>query len=281
MSVQSPSSNGPKGGGGSKPLSCWTNQADKVAWILNTTGVAFLDLIELVPIGGQQKVIVDDMAVITEAVGTMGMAAGPAAAPDDLTDTAAGMQQQLIIKPEYKDAPVQDSLGLPLSPIGFFTHELGFVNQTIPISTQRAGMTSGFIYLPHGDTDIDLVNAWLDRCDQVGTSVLLDVRFDATIFGARGGPKPSPAVVKKALAATKAKVAALMHHQSVFAWYIADEPDGAHWDPAITSQVYQTVKQTDTKGRPVALCVDTTPSLPGSWQQFVPFTDIIMPDICE
>ena len=69
------------------------------------------------------------------------------------------------------------------------------------------------------------------------------------------------------------------HHQSVFAWYIADEPDGAHWDPNITSQVYQTVKHADTKGRPVALCLDTTPSVPGSWQQFVPYTDIIMPDI--
>ena len=39
------------------------------------------------------------------------------------------------------------------------------------------------------------------------------------------------------------------------------------------------VKQTDTQARPVALCVDTTPALPGSWQQFVPYTDIIMPDI--
>ena len=54
--------------------------------------------------------------------------------------------------------------------------------------------------------------------DAVGTSVLLDVRFDATIFG-RGGPKPSVAVVEKALAATKAKVNSLMHHESVFAWY--------------------------------------------------------------
>ena len=63
--------------------------------------------------------------------------------------------------------------------------------------------------------------------------------------------------------------------------YIADEPDGAHWDPNITSMVYNTVKETDTRRRPVALCVDTTPSSPGSWQQFVPYTDIIMPDICE
>ena len=85
--------------------------------------------------------------------------------------------------------------------------------------------------------------------------------------------------MKQALADTKAKVAAVMHHRSVFAWYIADEPDGAHWDPIITSQVYETVKQTDTRHRPVALCLDTTPQRPGSWEQFVPFTDIIMPDI--
>ena len=45
--------------------------------------------------------------------------------------------------------------------------------------------------------------------------------------------------------------------------------------------VYRTVKETDARQRPVALCVDTTPSIPGSWQQFVPYTDIIMPDICE
>lgn len=191
-----------------KEVSCWTNQDDKVAWILNTTGMAFLDLIQLVPMGeavdeSQLSMDVDDPV------------SGVAFANDvgDIESTESSTRVPMT-KLEYKDAPVQDSLGLPLSPIGFFTHELGFVNQTIPISTQRAGMTSGFIYLPHGDTDIDVVNAWLDRCDAVGTSVLLDIRFDATIFGARSGPKPSPAVVEKALAATKAKVAALMHHQA-------------------------------------------------------------------
>jgi hypothetical protein len=199
-----------------KTRSCWTNQGDKVSWQLNTTGVAWIDLLELVPKGGGSQLVEAGISYYTDRT-DMHAVVAPDHHEGAFVEVGTG----------DKAAPVHDSLGLPLSPIGFFTHELGLVNRTVPISTQRAGMTSGFIYLPHGDLDLDVVNTWLDRCDAVGTSVLLDVRFDATIFGSRGGPKP--AVVQKALAATKAKVAALMHHESVFAWYIADEPDGAHW----------------------------------------------------
>jgi hypothetical protein len=62
--------------------------------------------------------------------------------------------------------------------------------------------------------------------------------------------------------------------------YIADEPDGAHWNPNITAKVYEAVKAADTVGnRPVALCLDTTIDIPGSWEAYLPYTDIIMPDI--
>jgi hypothetical protein len=76
-------------------------------------------------------------------------------------------------------------------------------------------MTSGFLYLPHGDTDIAAVSAWLDRCDAVGTTVLLDVRFDATT----ATPPLDPAKIAAAIEGIQSKVAALMHHPSIFAWY--------------------------------------------------------------
>ena len=251
---------------GAKKWSCYTG-TPKVAWELVTAGVAWVDLLELVPANHT-------------AANTRRESTGPALPA--VRGEVSTSQLEEVGPTRVRsggNAPVQDTLGLPLSPIGFFSHELGDPNRSVPVSTQRGGMTSGYIYLPHGDANISNVNAWLDRCDAVGTSVLLDVRFDATIFGGRGGPKPSAATVKAALDATKAKVAALMHHDSVFGWYIADEPDGAHWDPNITAQVYQAVKETDSKGRPVALCVDTTPSMEGNWKPFVPWTDIIMPDI--
>ena len=184
---------------GGKKQGCYREY--KVAWQLETAGVMFLDLLELVQANltsaVEQQDIVAAVELDTRAVSTPGTATH-----------------------SHGRAPVQDSLGLPLSPMGFFSHQ----QDTVPISTHRAGMSSGYRILPRGNQrngayrNITAVQAWLDRCDAVGVNVLLDLRYDATIFG---HSHPSPSQVAAALEVTKANVAALMHHDSIFGWYIA------------------------------------------------------------
>jgi hypothetical protein len=187
-SLQTPS--GPSGG-------CYTESTFKVMWTLQTPGVAFLDLMELVSADSQPP--------------------PPPLPTPELAEPRAQQPAERYAQPTNSDVskPLLDSLGLPLSPIGFFSHELGSPDLTVPVSTHRKGMTSGFLYLPHGDTDIAAVSAWLDRCDAVGTTVLLDVRFDATT----ATPPLDPAKIAAAIEGIQSKVAALMHHPSIFAWY--------------------------------------------------------------
>ena len=157
---------------GDEKWSCYVG-TPKVAWELVTPGVAFLDLLELVPLADGSADDTDDDTPARSAVARELPASGPHEMSDATPSLYAGTKSD-------RPAPVQDTLALPLSPMGFFSHELDDPNESVPISTQRAGMTSGYIYLPHGDHNISEVNAWLDRCDAVGTSVLLDVRFDAS-----------------------------------------------------------------------------------------------------
>ena len=109
-----------------------------------------------------------------------------------------------------------DQLGLPLVPVGFDTSDPpSLVSQPIP--SHLKGMTAGYMYLG-SEQNVTAVEAWLSRCDKIGISVLMDVRFDTMLVNQ---PPWSAEQISGALKLLETKVKQYQHHRCIYAWYIA------------------------------------------------------------
>lgn len=74
--------------------------------------------------------------------------------------------------------------------------------------------------------------------------------------------------------AWRAKIDRLVDNESVFAWWIQDEPDGRRMSTAVLADCYMYIRQSDPN-RPAYTCL----CVPDSYEQYAPQTDIVSIDV--
>ena len=141
---------------------CLRDSGCLVGWSLETVGVAWLDLMELVP--AHQDITPTEPG--TAAVPPAASLQLPAQhqREEQTIETAGRSRAQQTTFPR-----IRDTLGLPVFPMGYMTHEQPTLDSE-PMRSLRLGMNTGFSYLPDNQT---AVTAWLDRCDAVGANVVM------------------------------------------------------------------------------------------------------------
>eukprot|EP01047_Picozoa_sp_COSAG01_P012418 COSAG01_NODE_560_length_15462_cov_18.361192_3_plen_642_part_00 len=204
---------------------------------------------------------------------------------------------------------LRDRSGMPLIPMGSYSAE--------PVSARHSGIrefkTGANTHLPllpwenpsscpASEWDgtycgnsvrrdpLPEVHAWLDRADAVGVNVIYNLESiaRATADGVPGSGLRNASCCPLQWKLIASEVREVMHHPSIVAWYIADEPDSGRVPDAdrvaVVAKVRQVVRANDAKQRPTVACFDTTPAYyhgAHNWPDFLDAVDIVAADIYE